>query len=148
VLRRPGTPSHADGSVAPKMRPTPRAHGRLFRPGVFAGSGPGGTVRLERVLLGFDAATWQIVEPLARSGCCPTSSASWDEGVTGPWPLANHLEPRGVDEHRDWRRPATSRITDFVTTNRDGQRVPFTSNQRRRLAVWNILSGAGRTVGW
>jgi predicted AlkP superfamily phosphohydrolase/phosphomutase len=103
---------------------------------------------LNVVLLGFDAATWQIVEPLARSGLLPNFQRLLDEGVTGTlmaseptWsPAVWTSIATGVDRQRHG-------ITDFVTTNRHGQRVPFTSNQRRRLAVWNILSGAGRTVG-
>ncbi|MCU0610872.1 MAG: alkaline phosphatase family protein [Candidatus Eisenbacteria bacterium] len=103
---------------------------------------------LKVVILGLDAATWQIAEPLARSGRLPNFRRLLEEGATGIMVASEPTWSPAV-----WTSIATgvSRarhgITDFVTTNREGDRVPFTANQRKRLAIWNILSDAERTVG-
>jgi predicted AlkP superfamily phosphohydrolase/phosphomutase len=46
-------------------------------------------------------------------------------------------------------KPERHGIVDFTAVNKDtGAAVPVTSNLRRVPALWNILSGAGRTVGF
>jgi hypothetical protein len=46
-------------------------------------------------------------------------------------------------------KPERHGIVDFTAINKDtGAAVPVTSNLRRVPALWNILSDAGRTVGF
>lgn len=103
---------------------------------------------LKVVLLGIDAATWDIGTPLIDRGLLPHFRLLRDGGATGVLVAREPTWSPAV-----WTSIATGvlrqrhGITDFVTEGRDGGRVPFTSNQRRRKAVWNILSEAGKTVG-
>jgi predicted AlkP superfamily phosphohydrolase/phosphomutase/tetratricopeptide (TPR) repeat protein len=107
------------------------------------------------LLVGWDAADWQVINPLIEAGEMPVLSGLIDGGVMGD--LAT-LEP--VLSPMLWNSVATGKRADAhgvlgfteVWKSQRGDRVrPVTSTSRRVKALWNILSQAGlrsNVVGW
>jgi predicted AlkP superfamily phosphohydrolase/phosphomutase len=99
------------------------------------------------IVLGFDAATWEVVTPLVISGRLPNFRRLVSEGATGV--LWSH-EPTA--SACVWTTIATgvSRekhgILRFAVPGSDPP-VLYTSNMRERKAIWNILSERERAVG-
>lgn len=105
------------------------------------------------LLIGWDGADWEMLEPLARKGMMPNlrrlmAEGSWGE-LASITPLLSPLiwttmaTGAGPDEHG---------ILDFVEVDPgSGAKVPVTGRQRRVPALWNIASAAGLSVnvsGW
>lgn len=105
------------------------------------------------LLVGWDGADWEILEPFARSGVMPNlarlmSEGSWGE-LASITPLLSPLiwttmgTGAGPDEHG---------ILDFVEVDPgSGAKVPISGRQRRVPALWNMASAAGLSVnvsGW
>lgn len=102
---------------------------------------------LKVIVLGFDAATWEVATPLIMSGRLPNFMRLVSEGATGV--LWSH-EP--MHSACVW----TTLATGFKTENHGilnftvpgtNPPVPYTSNMRLKKAIWNILSERNRTVG-
>lgn len=113
------------------------ACGRSHRP-------PGADTRV--LLLGLDAAEWNLLRPMIAAGEMPNIKRLIDRGVSGD---LRSLEPLQKSP-AIWTTIATGRspqehgIRSFVDTVRGR---PLTQNIRRVKAVWNILSSTGRSVG-
>ena len=109
--------------------------------------------RQKLVIIGLDAADWQIADPLIRSGRLPNLARLVHEGARGPLrsydpmisPLIWTTMATGVG-------PDAHGIADFtVTDGATRKTVPITSRFRKVKALWNIFSDAGLTcgfVGW
>lgn len=105
------------------------------------------------LLVGWDGADWEILEPLVRKRMMPNLARLMAEGTWGGlasiMPLLSPLiwttmaTGAGPDEHG---------ILDFVEVDPgSGAKVPITGRQRRVPALWNIASAAGLSVnvsGW
>lgn len=105
------------------------------------------------LLLGWDAADWDFLQPLLEAGRLPHLSALIERGVSGRiGSLAPMLSPVL------WTSIATGKTGDqhdvlgFVEPSpRDGTPRPVASTSRRVKALWNILSQSGRraiAVNW
>ncbi|MEM6334433.1 MAG: alkaline phosphatase family protein [Planctomycetota bacterium] len=105
------------------------------------------------LLIGWDAADWQIASPLMASGRMPHLSALVERGVSGN--LAT-LHP--ILSPMLWSSVATGHTADkhgilgFVEPlpDRSGVR-PVSSRSRRCKAMWNLLTQSGmksNVVGW
>ena len=105
------------------------------------------------LVVGWDGADWEILEPFARRGVMPNlarlmSEGSWGE-LASVTPLLSPLiwttmaTGAGADEHG---------ILDFVEVDPGtGAKVPVSGRQRRVPALWNMASAAGLSVnvsGW
>lgn len=105
------------------------------------------------LLLGWDAADWDFLQPLLDAGRLPHLAGLIERGVSGRLgSLAPMLSPML------WTSIATGKTGDqhdilgFVEPNpTDGKPRPVASTSRRAKALWNILSQHGRraiAVNW
>jgi predicted AlkP superfamily phosphohydrolase/phosphomutase/tetratricopeptide (TPR) repeat protein len=108
----------------------------------------------EKVLLiGWDAADWQMIRPLIDQGLMPTLASFIDNGVSG-----NLATIRPILSPMLWNSIATGKRADkhgicgFAEPSPDGSGIrPVTSTSRKTKAIWNILSQNGlnsNVVGW
>lgn len=105
------------------------------------------------LLLGWDAADWNLIRPLMEAGKMPVLQKLVESGVSGP---LTTLQP--VISPILWNSIATGKRADkhdilgFVEPTPDGSGVrPVTSTSRKAKALWNILSQCGRrsvVVNW
>ena len=105
------------------------------------------------LLIGWDAADWEHINPLLEEGLMPTLDALINRGVMGN--LAT-LQP--VLSPMLWNSVATGKFADkhgihgFIEPDPvNGGARPYTSTSRKCKAVWNILSQSGlrsNVVGW
>lgn len=108
----------------------------------------------DRVLLvGWDAADWQMIRPLMERGLMPTTKALLEGGAWG-----NIATTRPILSPILWNTIATGKraeqhgIFGFTEPSPDESTVrPVTSTSRKCKAVWNILTQSGlrtNVVGW
>ena len=108
----------------------------------------------DRVLLiGVDAATWAVMQPLIDAGRLPTFKKLVSEGWSG---TLRSMEP--MVSPAIWTTIASGKTPDqhgihgFVVASPDhGDGVPVTSNLRHAETLWTIASRSGRrvnVVGW
>ena len=105
------------------------------------------------LLIGWDSADWEMIDPLLASGQMPALARLLKEGVRGN--LAT-LQP--VLSPMLWTSIATGKRADkhgicgFTEPLPDGSGIgPVRSTSRRCKAIWNILSQSGmksNVVGW
>jgi len=105
------------------------------------------------LLIGWDAADWQIIHPLMEAGRMPALKYLVEQGVSGN--LAT-LEP--VFSPMLWTSIATGKRADkhgvlgFTEPDYDhGGVKPVGTNSRKTAAIWNMLTEAGlksNVVGW
>jgi hypothetical protein len=94
------------------------------------------------LLIGWDAADWEHINPLLEEGLLPTLDAFINRGVMGN--LAT-LQP--ILSPRLWNSVATGKFADkhgihgFIEPDpANGGARPYTSYARKCKALWNILS--------
>lgn len=107
----------------------------------------------DRVLLvGVDAATWDVARPLMAAGRMPTLQRLVREGWSATLEsLEPTISPAIWTTIATGHRPSVHGVTGFLAPGPDGVEVPVTSNVRRRAALWTIASRHARTVnvvGW
>ena len=105
------------------------------------------------LLIGWDAADWEHINPLLEEGLMPTLDALINRGVMGN--LAT-LQP--ILSPMLWNSVATGKFADkhgihgFIEPDSvNGGARPYTSTSRKCKALWNILSQSGlrsNVVGW
>ncbi|MGI8890225.1 MAG: alkaline phosphatase family protein [Chthoniobacterales bacterium] len=105
------------------------------------------------LLIGWDAADWEHINPLLDEGLMPTLDALINRGVIGN--LAT-LQP--ILSPMLWNSVATGKFADkhgihgFIEPDPvNGGARPYTSTSRRCKALWNILTQRGlrsNVVGW
>lgn len=99
------------------------------------------------MIIGLDGAEWDLLKPMVEEGELPNFARIMDEGIYGN---LRSLEP-AQKSPAIWTTIATGKtpeehgIKTFVDRKRGG--APLTQNVRKTRALWNILSGLGRTVG-
>ncbi len=105
------------------------------------------------LLIGWDAADWQVIEPLLAAGEMPTLKSFINQGVRGNIAsLSPTLSPILWSSIATGKRAYDHGICGFVehlaTTDRV---VPVRSTNRKCKALWNILNEAGlktNVVNW
>lgn len=108
----------------------------------------------DRVLLvGWDAADWQMIHPLIEQGLMPTTAALLERGAWGNLATTRPiLSPMLWNSIATGKRPQRHGIHGFTEPNADGTGVqPSSSTSRKCKAIWNILSQSGlhsNIVGW
>lgn len=105
------------------------------------------------LIVGWDAADWQIIQPLMEAGRMPVLKGLIDQGVRA---ALRTLEP--TLSPILWSSIATGKLGDkhgilgFVEPNPTGEGVRIVSSTTRRTkALWNILTQEGKRVhvlGW
>lgn len=105
------------------------------------------------LLIGWDAADWEHINPLLEEGLMPTLDGLINRGVMGN--LAT-LQP--ILSPMLWNSIATGKFPDkhgihgFIEPDPvNGGARPYSSTSRRCKAIWNILSQSGlrsNVVGW
>lgn len=108
----------------------------------------------KRVLLvGWDAADWQLIHPLVERGLMPTLAGMMQRGVWGNLATIRPiLSPLLWNTIATGKRPDQHGVLGFTEPDTDGLTVrPTASVSRRCKALWNILTQCGlrsRVVGW
>lgn len=105
------------------------------------------------LLVGWDAADWQLIEPLLGQGLMPTLAGLLARGAAG-----NLATTRPILSPILWNTIATGKRADahgvlgFTEPDPDGPGIRTTaSTSRRSKALWNILTQSGlrsNVVGW
>jgi predicted AlkP superfamily phosphohydrolase/phosphomutase/tetratricopeptide (TPR) repeat protein len=105
------------------------------------------------LLIGWDGADWEHIDPLLEAGLLPTLDHFINQGVMGN--LAT-LQP--ILSPMLWNSVATGKFADkhgihgFVEPNPSGEGVrPYSSTSRKVKALWNIFTQEGmrsNVVGW
>jgi tetratricopeptide (TPR) repeat protein len=118
-----------------------RAHPRARR--------AGGTASARRlIVVGLDAADWQLLDPYVAEGRMPNLARLLREGRSGTLhTLVPPLSPLVWTTMMTGTSPLQHRILDFTRFNpTTGAREPITSDERRAKAVWEIASEAQKDV--
>ncbi len=105
------------------------------------------------LLIGWDAADWQMIRPLMDQGLMPTLQAMIERGAWGNLATMRPvLSPMLWNSIATGKRPEKHGILGFAEVTPDGQAVrPAASTSRKCKALWNILTQQGMTsnvVGW
>ncbi len=105
------------------------------------------------LLIGWDAADWEVITPLLEEGLMPSLEGLINRGVMGN--LAT-LQP--ILSPMLWNSVATGKYADkhgihgFIEPDpKNGGARPYTSTSRKCKALWNILTQSGlrsNIVGW
>jgi predicted AlkP superfamily phosphohydrolase/phosphomutase/tetratricopeptide (TPR) repeat protein len=104
------------------------------------------------LLVGWDAADWQLIDPLLAAGQMPALAALLAGGVRAPIQTLNPIISPIL-----WNSIATGKLGDkhgilgFIEPDGRGGVRPVSSTSRRAKAVWNILSQRGlrsTVLGW
>jgi len=101
------------------------------------------------VLVGLDGADWNVIHPLMEKGQLPVLASLVEQGASGP---LKSMEP--MISPALWTTvvtgvsPERHGIRDFVFKEHGNDAQPIVNSTiRERLALWNILSGLGISVG-
>ncbi|MGA1238643.1 MAG: alkaline phosphatase family protein, partial [Limisphaerales bacterium] len=105
------------------------------------------------LLLGWDAADWQVIRPLLAAGRMPNLAGLMARGVSGNiatlYPV---LSPTLWTSIATGKRPPKHGVLGFSEPTHDGLAVrPCSVLSRTTKAVWNILAQSGKrsiVVGW
>ena len=105
------------------------------------------------LLVGWDAADWQMIRPLIEAGRMPTLAKLIGAGVSGNLSTIHPiLSPMLWTSIATGKRADKHGIHGFVEPLPDGSGVrPVSSTSRKTKAIWNILSQNGfssNIVGW
>ncbi len=108
-----------------------------------------GLNRSKIILMGLDALTWKIMNPLLKAGRLPHINSLLQLGSYGPLKtLCPALSPELWSSIGTGKLPRKHGIEGFVTEDpRTKKLVPYTSNMRKSKAVWEILGDYNKTVG-
>lgn len=104
------------------------------------------------LLIGWDAADWQFIEPLMEAGAMPNLRRLTEAGVMGRiGTLSPMLSPMLWNSIATGKRADKHQILGFVEPDGRGGVRPVSSTSRRSKALWNMLSQSGMNscvVSW
>lgn len=105
------------------------------------------------LLVGWDGADWQIIQPLLDRGELPALESIINRGVMGDLSsLRPMLSPMLWTSIATGKRPSEHGVHGFVEVDHElNQVVPVSSKSRRCKAIWNMLNDAGlktHAVSW
>jgi len=97
------------------------------------------------LLIGWDAADWNIIHPLMEAGKMPVLEKFIELGTSGPiTTLQPILSPMLWNSIATGKRADKHDILGFVEPSPDGKGIrPVSSTSRKCKAIWNILSQSG-----
>jgi tetratricopeptide (TPR) repeat protein len=97
------------------------------------------------LLIGWDAADWNIIHPLMEAGQMPVLEKFIELGTSGPiTTLQPILSPMLWNSIATGKRADKHDILGFVEPAPDGKGIrPVSSTSRKCKAIWNILSQSG-----
>jgi hypothetical protein len=99
------------------------------------------------IVIGIDGATWDVIDPMIAAGDLPNLSRLKNRGLWGPLiavePMASPVIWTSFGTGHFGRQHG---ILDFVYPYQPGPKRPVQSTERRRPALWNLASNAGRKV--
>jgi predicted AlkP superfamily phosphohydrolase/phosphomutase len=104
---------------------------------------------MQTLVIGLDAATWDVVDELLARGDLPTIASLIDTGVAGPLdstrppmtPLAWTAAATGVN-------PGTHGIYDFLDQDQTSYRIrPTAFSDLSAPAIWDVFNDDGRDIG-
>lgn len=97
------------------------------------------------LLIGWDAADWQMIMPLIEKGEMPTLKSLMDKGVMGNIStLQPPLSPMLWTSIATGKRAYDHGVLGFAEYNAEKQRVePIRATKRKAKTFWNILNEAG-----
>ncbi|MEO0588772.1 MAG: alkaline phosphatase family protein, partial [Planctomycetota bacterium] len=110
--------------------------------------------RPRRVLLiGWDAADWQLINPLIAQGHMPTLARMIEQGVSGNLAsMQPMLSPLLWNTIATGKRPDQHGVHGFTEPDPNAAAVrPVSSTSRNCKALWNIATQSGlrtHVVGW
>ena len=106
-------------------------HGRTGEGGPYPG-------RVQTVIFGVDAGTWNVVLPLVQRGELPAFKRMMDEGTYGYFDTyGRQLTPPSWTSIATGKTEAKHGIHDFADLSNDWKAAP----------IWSIMSSAGKRVG-
>lgn len=105
------------------------------------------------LVIGWDAADWEIIRPLMAQGKLPALKKLIDKGVSGNLSTMNPpYSPMLWTSVATGKTPDKHGVLGFIELDVDKQQVrPVTVTQRKVKALWNILHNQGlksNLVGW
>ena len=104
------------------------------------------------VVLGFDGANWETMEPLIAAGKLPFLRKLRDEAAWGSLTTFKPTKSPVI-----WTSIATGKsmmkhgILDFVYLKQKGLQVPYSNSEKREPSIWQILNATGHrsvVVNW
>ncbi|MGH9336944.1 MAG: alkaline phosphatase family protein, partial [Vicinamibacteria bacterium] len=104
------------------------------------------------VVLGFDGAGWETIEPSIRAGKLPFLERLRNESAWGPLQSFKPTKSPVI-----WTSIATGKtmakhgILDFVFLEENDIQVPYSNSERREPSIWQILDHLGKrsvVVNW
>lgn len=110
---------------------------------------PGWLTGVKVLLLGLDAAEWNLINPLIAAGRLPHLESLIRSGSSGRLgTLFPAQSPVVWNSIATGKRPGKHGIRGFVVRHPEsGKRMPYTSNMRKCKTIWEILSEHHRRVG-
>lgn len=98
------------------------------------------------IVVGLDAADWQLLDRYMSAGTMPNLARLAREGRTGVLrSFKPHLSPLIWTTMMTGTSPLRHRILDFLRFNPEtGEREPITSDERMEKAVWEMANDQGR----
>lgn len=104
------------------------------------------------MLIGWDAADWQIIRPLIERGGMPHTKRFLEEGVFGNIATLNPvISPILWNSIATGKSASKHDILGFMEPDGEGFVRPVSSTSRKAKAIWNICSQYGmasKVVGW
>jgi hypothetical protein len=100
------------------------------------------------LIIGFDGAGWNFMDPLLAQGRLPHFQSMMDRGAWGTLETVRPTKSSVI-----WTSIATGKtmakhgIVDWTFAKENNIQLPYTQGERRAKAFWNILSDRGRSVG-
>lgn len=100
------------------------------------------------LMIGIDAADWDIINPLIIEGKMPNLASLVESGVSAtPKTLNPTISPAIWTTLATGKLPNKHGILNFLSTAKDYEYRFIGSDSRKSKAIWNILSDAGEKVG-
>jgi predicted AlkP superfamily phosphohydrolase/phosphomutase len=99
-------------------------------------------------VIGLDAATLDVINPLMKEGLLPTFRKLCEEGVYGELASTLHpLSPPAWTSFITGKNPGKHGIYDFVVHKPKSYELEYTfGGMRKGLSIWKLLSNAGNRV--
>lgn len=99
-------------------------------------------------LIGIDALTWRVLDPMIERGEAPNLASLVREGARADLKSYEPMfSPMLWASISTGKRAADHGVSGFTVKKANGERVPITSNFRRVRTIWDILGDAGMPVG-
>lgn len=99
-------------------------------------------------VIGWDAATFDVIDPLLQAGALPNLERLMDEGAWGNLTSTLHpISPAAWASFMTGMNPGKHGVFDFVGPGEDGRFRVVSGGALRAETLWARLSRAGRRVG-